>query len=234
VTPLRPALVLALVLGLSGVGEVSAAPPPPPAPATVTPGTAVLRANKGTTLRVRIDDRRTVRRISATKRVGDGTAEDSTPTRIDEDSWSADLVFDRHDPPGPYDVYVDYYDASHGYWVSGRTTGAFLVKRDTTLEFDAAPEDVPRGGTLTLSGVLSRLTASSSGSDYVGHGSKTLTVQYAPSGGSFWDHSTVTTDDDGRFRKRVTAEGDGTWRVHFAGTSRYDASTSRRDAIHVR
>ena len=231
-TPLRPALVLTLVVVLSGAGEVSAGPPPPPAPATITPGTAVLQADRSTTVTVRIDDRRTVKGISATERIGDGIARDQTPTRIDEDSWSADLVFDRHDPTGPYDVYVDYYDESRGYWVDGRTTGAFLVKRDTTLAFDAAPEDVPRGGVMTLSGVLRCLVASSRGSDYVGLGSKTLTVQFAPSGGSFSDRTTVTTDDDGKFRKQVHSHGAGTWRVVYAGTGRYDAS-SRRDAIHV-
>ena len=103
-------------------------------------------------------------------------------------------------------------------------------KSCTLLSFNASPEDVVSGGQLKLSGRLTRLDPDSG---YVGYGSKTLTVQFRPPGGVFANHSTVTTDAAGRFDKRLTATRDGTWRVKFAGTSRYHRETSRHDYIDV-
>ncbi len=95
------------------------------------------------------------------------------------------------------------------------------------MSFNAAPEDVRAGENIALYGRLTPLTPDE------GYAGKTLTIQFKPRGGSFADYTTLTTDADGRYSKKVVAKGDGKWRVRFAGTRDHHSETSRHDFIDV-
>ncbi|MEU8118789.1 hypothetical protein AB0C21_08765 [Spirillospora sp. NPDC049024] len=112
--------------------------------------------------------------------------------------------------------------------VSG--TDAVEVRyRTKILDFNAAPEPVKKGGTVTVMGTLYRQT-----SKWYTYSGKTITFYFLPKGSSKWVYmGKQATDRIGRFRKGFKATKDGTWRAYSGATSTY-AKTYRDDYVDVR
>lgn len=112
--------------------------------------------------------------------------------------------------------------------VSGHD-GVEVRYRTRILDFNAAPEPVKKGGTVTVMGALYRQT-----SKWYTYGGKTIYFYFLPRGSSKWVYAgKQTTDRFGRFRKGFRATKDGTWRAYSGATSTY-AKTYRDDYVDVR
>lgn len=97
------------------------------------------------------------------------------------------------------------------------------------LDYNASPEPVRKGGTVTVQGMLYRYT------DKWHHFVKQKTYFYfRPKGSSKWTYLGSTRGDrNGVFRKRFKATKDGTWRAYYAGSKSY-AKVYRDDYVDVR
>ncbi|MFD5819567.1 calcium-binding protein [Streptomyces sp. NPDC127038] len=93
------------------------------------------------------------------------------------------------------------------------------IKRASSFSgFNASPEPVSKGKTITVSGTLNR--ASWSYMKYYGYGSQPVQLQFKKAGASTYSTvKTVTTSSSGYAKTTVTASVDGTWRFHYAGNS---------------
>ncbi|WP_329097052.1 hypothetical protein OG979_17585 [Actinomadura citrea] len=101
--------------------------------------------------------------------------------------------------------------------------------RTKILDFNAAPEPVKKGGTVTVMGTVYRQT-----SKWYTYGGKTVVFYFLPKGSSKWVYmGKQATDRIGRFRKGFKATKDGTWRAYSGATSTY-AKTYREDYVDVR
>ncbi|WP_153813728.1 DUF5707 domain-containing protein [Streptomyces sp. SUK 48] len=84
--------------------------------------------------------------------------------------------------------------------------------------FNAAPEPVSKGRTITVSGTLNR--ASWSYMKYYGYGSQSVQLQFKPANSSTYSTvKTIKSSSTGYLKTTVTASVDGTWRFHYAGNS---------------
>ncbi|WP_369244312.1 calcium-binding protein [Streptomyces sp. R41] len=111
-------------------------------------------------------------------------------------------------------------------------TGApFKVKRYAKLATtQATPEPVTKGGTLTVSGALTR--ANWDTNVYAGYGSQKVALQFKKSGSSTYSTvKNVTTDSGGKLKTTVTASYSGTWRWKFAGTGTTSGATASGDSV---
>jgi hypothetical protein len=96
--------------------------------------------------------------------------------------------------------------------------------------FNASPEPVKKGRTLTVKGRLTKLV----GSWKPGAGAA-LTVYFKPSGSSKWKAmGTAKADRNGWFTKNFKATADGTWAAAYAGSSSYLGVWSTGDYVDVR
>lgn len=101
--------------------------------------------------------------------------------------------------------------------------------RTKILDFNAAPEPVRKGGTVTVMGALYRET-----DRWKPYGSKTIAFYFLPKGSSKWTYmGSQKADKYGRFRKGFKATKDGTWRAYTSATSSY-IKTYRDDYVDVR
>lgn len=134
---------------------------------------------------------------------------------------------------GKWTVRVTAYDKS-GH-VLARSSEWYEEKGNTQIkEFNASPEPVRAGSTITVAGRLEHIKFGSA-PWYVSYAGKTIRVDFKPEGTTTWTSmGTTTTGSDGRFRKHLTAHKDGTWRAYFAGTSKFDHETSPSDHVDVR
>jgi len=142
---------------------------------------------------------------------------------------------------------TDYYDlknSSAGTWYftaeAAANDGDFYdledsapvkVKRYAKLAVtQASPEPVAKGGTLTVTGKLTR--ANWDTNVYAGYSGKSVALQFKKSGSSTYATvKTVTTDSSGKLRTTVTANSAGTWRWKFAGTSTTGTATAGGDGV---
>jgi hypothetical protein len=117
----------------------------------------------------------------------------------------------------------DYYDLDPGTPVK--------VKRYAKLtNTQASPEPVTKGGTLTVSGTLTR--ANWDTNLYAGYGGKSVALQFKKSGSSTYSTvKNVTTDSSGKLKTTVTANYAGTWRWKFAGSSTTSGATAYGDSV---
>ncbi|MBW8820923.1 MAG: hypothetical protein JF598_22615, partial [Streptomyces sp.] len=107
------------------------------------------------------------------------------------------------------------------------------VKRAAKLTADAAPEPVKKGGTITVSGKLTR--ANWETSRYSGYASQKATLQFrAKSSSSYTTVKTVTSGTGGALRTTTKATKDGYYRYVFAGTATTGSATAPGDFIDVR
>jgi hypothetical protein len=110
----------------------------------------------------------------------------------------------------------------------------FSVKRHTKLEStDASPEPVDKGDKLTVTGWLRRADWDANvWDDYAG---KSVILQFRKSGtDTFKAVKTVTTDNAGKLRTKVTANTTGTWRWRFVNNTVATGATSQGDRVVVR
>ncbi|GAA0236696.1 hypothetical protein GCM10009527_036550 [Actinomadura nitritigenes] len=133
---------------------------------------------------------------------------------------------------GRYTARVVAYDRS-GKKLATREE-SWYEKFDTAVgSFNAAPEPVRKGGTLTVSGRLYRLNDRATG--YTSYPGKTMRIYFRPKGAKTWTYmGSAKTAGDGRFRKGFKASRDGTWRAYFPGTSHCDKQASRDDYVDVK
>ncbi|TDD89591.1 hypothetical protein E1293_04330 [Actinomadura darangshiensis] len=142
---------------------------------------------------------------------GDGTF--NVQGRADRDGYWR-LVVPRGDYAEPSVSGTDYIDVRY---------------RTKILDFNAAPEPVKKGGTVTVMGSLYRET-----DKWKTYASKTIKFYFLPKGSSTWTYlGSQKTDGLGRFRKGFKASKDGTWRAYSGAATSY-IKTYRDDYVDVR
>ncbi|MFH8339450.1 DUF5707 domain-containing protein [Streptomyces sp. AM6-12] len=119
---------------------------------------------------------------------------------------------------GRWNVAV-YAEANNGDYVEKDFYKNRWVKRAASFSgFNAAPEPVTKGRTITVSGTLNR--ASWSYLKYYGYGSQSVQLQFKPANSSTYSTvKTIKSSSTGYLKTTVTASVDGTWRFHYAGNS---------------
>ncbi|TDD89592.1 hypothetical protein E1293_04335 [Actinomadura darangshiensis] len=139
--------------------------------------------------------------------------------------------------------YLTTYDSKKdGYWraryagsaeympaVSG-TDYIDIKYRTQWYNFNASPEPVKKGGTITVKGQLYRFRAEA------GPGPHAPVFVYFKKAGTttYKQVATATTDSNGWFKKTFKASGDGTWMAVYTETTGYLKSTSQGDYVDVR
>lgn len=124
-----------------------------------------------------------------------------------------------------------YYPGSAS--ATAATSPAVHLTRAVTriTGFNASPEPVRKGSTITVTGVLQRR----SGATWSGVSGQTVTVWFRVHGGTTAVHkATVKTGTGGRFTVHFTAAQDGTWYSRYTATSAYLNSASSGDYVDVR
>lgn len=155
-------------------------------------------------------------------------------------AWSYSLESDRTD-------YADLRNSSAGTWHLDMEAAAYdgdyytldssstmKIKRYAKLTTtQATPEPVAKGGTLTVTGALTR--ADWNTNTYTGFAAQKVALQFKKSGSSTYTTvKTVTTDSAGKLRTTTTANASGTWRWHFAGTGTTSPATASGDAVALK
>lgn len=108
------------------------------------------------------------------------------------------------------------------------------VVRDAALTANATPEPVATGGTLTVTGKLTRADWETLGG-YHGYSGMKVQLQFRKKGATAYSLvKTVTADSAGAVRTTVKATVDGYWRYVFTGSSSTEAATSAADYVDVR
>ncbi|MFH8474663.1 DUF5707 domain-containing protein [Streptomyces sp. NPDC018000] len=140
-----------------------------------------------------------------------------------------------------------YKNSLAGTWkvavaaVSGDETSAAVkeafktvgVQRLSKLTVNAAPEPVKKGGTITVTGKLSR----ANWEDYAYHGytGQSVKLQFRKKNSSTYTTvKTIKTNSTGNLKTTVKASVDGYWRYSFGGTSTTPAVTTAGDFVDVR
>ncbi|HEX2316941.1 MAG TPA: hypothetical protein VHJ17_24555 [Thermomonospora sp.] len=124
---------------------------------------------------------------------------------------------------------LPYYYTSPGTVSSGVVTA-----KDKTrfIRFDASPEPVVKGRTLTVQGTLQRRAQDGV---WRSLGNRQVTVYFQAKGTATWQAmGTATTDGRGRLSKRFKAVRDGSWRVTFTGGPLIMPVRSSADFVDVR
>ncbi|MET9556252.1 calcium-binding protein [Streptomyces sp. NPDC006645] len=146
----------------------------------------------------------------------------------------------------PYNDNTDLGNANAGRWyvttlvdtndgasLLTRHTGGFLLKRAGALTVNAAPEPVAKGGTITVTGKLTR--ANWDTYRYAGYTGQSVALQFRPKAGdTYTTVKTLTTDGTGNLRTTVKATADGYWRWSFAGTTTTAPKNATGDYVDVR
>ena len=105
------------------------------------------------------------------------------------------------------------------------------VKTGTAISsFNASPEPVVKGKTITVSGTLQRYVAA-----WGSLGGKTVYIYFRPYQATAWSYMGVATSDRyGRWHKGFTAGRDGTWYAKYKGSDTYLPVTTGGDYVDVR
>lgn len=112
------------------------------------------------------------------------------------------------------------------------------VRQKTTISlFNAAPEPVRKGATLTVSGTLKHFVWSSRGpwGSWEALSGQTVFLYLQPRGARTWTYmATARTDRYGRVRRGFKASRDGTWMARYKGNTTYMPGSSAADYVDVR
>ncbi|MFJ7198828.1 MULTISPECIES: hypothetical protein [unclassified Streptomyces] len=171
----------------------------------------------------------TCRKASTTTSVCTATMQ-IDPSWIDSygsgnEGWDANAV------AGDWRVDATVHANDGDYWISDGIA-SFKVKRAATLTTDASPEPVRKGGTLTVTGKLSR--ANWTDLKYHAFTKQVVKLQYKKPGGRYSTVKTATTDSKGHLRTTVKAVASGSWRWAFLGTNTTMKVVSTGDAVTVK
>ncbi|MGW0879743.1 calcium-binding protein [Streptomyces sp. NPDC002671] len=107
------------------------------------------------------------------------------------------------------------------------------LQRQAKLTVDAGPEPVAKGGTLTVTGKLTR--ANWDTLDYRAYTGQPVRLQFRKAGTTTYTTvKTVNTSSTGTLTTTVPASVDGYWRWSFAGNSSTPAVSAAGDYVDVR
>ncbi|MFI6480691.1 hypothetical protein ACIBH1_22385 [Nonomuraea sp. NPDC050663] len=169
------------------------------------------------------------------KLTGPGSPSDVRgPYKVNESGgkefWRATAVFDA-DNAGNWTVAATAANSDGNNTNTATFTIALKSKLDTKIvDFDADPDVVAKGATLTVTGQLLRER-----SGWKGYEGQPVKIQFRAKGtDAYADVTTATTGGNGHFKAAVKAEATGYWRAHFAGNSGANASTSDSDGVAVK
>ncbi|MGW2643089.1 calcium-binding protein [Streptomyces sp. NPDC001348] len=125
---------------------------------------------------------------------------------------------------------VSAHDSDYIYRDAATT---FKVQRASKLTVDASPEPVRKGGTITVTGKLSR--ANWDDNEYHGYTNQPVKLQFRKQGSTTYSTvKTIRSDSTGDLRTTVTASTDGYFRYSFAGTTTTPAANAPGDYVDVR
>lgn len=135
--------------------------------------------------------------------------------------------------PGTYKAHVtlNWYDSADNYREAVRDV-SFTIRRPTSLTYNASPEPVKRGKSLTHKGQL-KFDPYSFGEMY---GAKGMTIKfYFRKNGStsYVYKGSVVTGAGGKYSKKIVARDSGTWKAVYAGTAARQAQT-KSDKVAVK
>lgn len=131
----------------------------------------------------------------------------------------------------PSDVVVSVYDADHTEYVR-QFPSAFVLKRATAWSlFNAAPEPVRRGATITIKGQLTR--ADWDRRTDVGYSNRVVAVEFRTRTGTYRQIKTAKTGSGGHLTTTVTASANGYWRLRYGGNSTSGPSKVAGDFVDV-
>ncbi|MGP3998639.1 DUF5707 domain-containing protein [Streptomyces sp. 8N706] len=106
------------------------------------------------------------------------------------------------------------------------------LQRHSKLTVNASPEPIAKGGTLTITGKLTR--ANWDTLDYRGYTNQPVKLQYRKAGTTTYTTvKTVYSSSTGDLKTTATASEDVYWRWNFAGTSTTPAATATGDVVDV-
>ncbi|MEV5471969.1 hypothetical protein AB0L66_06375 [Streptomyces sp. NPDC052207] len=108
-----------------------------------------------------------------------------------------------------------------------------LVQRTSTLTVNASPEPVKKGGTITVTGKLSR--ANWETNKYGNYTGQSVKLQFRKKGSSTYTTvRTIRTSSTGNLKTTVKASVDGYYRYAFAGNTTTPAVNAAGDCVDVR
>ncbi|OIJ96634.1 hypothetical protein [Streptomyces colonosanans] len=111
--------------------------------------------------------------------------------------------------------------------------GSTLIQRYSRLTVDASPEPVKKGGTLTVTGKLTR--ANWETRKYAGYGLQSVQLQFCKKGShTYTTLKTIKSGSTGNLKTTVKATGSGYYRYVFAGASTTPAVASTADYVAVK
>lgn len=122
--------------------------------------------------------------------------------------------------------------ANDDSWTHAPQYTTTRLQRQSRLTANAGPEPVAKGGTLTVTGKLSR--ANWDTLDHRGYSGQPVQLQFRKAGTSTYTTvKTVTTSSTGTLSTTAPAAEDGYWRWSFAGTSTTPAVRAAGDFVDV-
>ncbi|MEU6655013.1 calcium-binding protein [Streptomyces sp. NPDC046900] len=122
--------------------------------------------------------------------------------------------------------------ANDGDFVVKEAYSTAKVKRAAKVTVNASPEPVRKGGTLTVTGKLSR--ANWETHDYRGYAGQSVQLQFRKKGATAYTTvRTVKSSSTGTLKTTITASVDGYSRFSFAGTSTTGTAVAAGDFVDV-
>ncbi|MGW7606536.1 hypothetical protein ACWGKW_04515 [Streptomyces sp. NPDC054766] len=128
--------------------------------------------------------------------------------------------------------YWRLYSAGSSDYQSGYSNSVHFNRTATRITgFNAGPEPVRKGHTVTTTGTLQRL----SGTKWVAFDKQRVHILFQAKGKKSWTESgSVKTDSHGHFTARFTAKQDGTWVGFYVASGSYVDAESYHDYVDVR
>ncbi|MEU2624775.1 hypothetical protein ABZ642_42830 [Streptomyces sp. NPDC007157] len=128
--------------------------------------------------------------------------------------------------------YWRLYSAGSSDYQSGYSNSVHFNRTATRIAgFNAGPEPVRKGHTVTTTGTLQRL----SGTKWVAFGKQRVYILFQAKGKKSWTQlGSVKADSHGRFTARFTAKQDGTWVGVYLASGSYVDAESYHDYVDVR
>ncbi|MFD3519373.1 DUF5707 domain-containing protein [Streptomyces sp. NPDC058653] len=123
--------------------------------------------------------------------------------------------------------------ANDSYSTQNDKFGKTSLQRLSKLDVNAAPEPVAKGGTVTITGKLSR--ANWETGTYKGYATQSVVLQFRKSTSTAYTNvKGVKTSSTGTLKTTSKATVDGYWRWNFAGTSTTPAIITAGDFVDVK
>ena len=151
-------------------------------------------------------------------------------TASDATTWKAAGVYSKLDQDDDDSDGHISFTSSYDAW--GPLGSGARIKRAARLTVNASPEPVKKGGTITVTGKLTR--ANWETGTYTGYTTQKATLQFrAKSATSYTTVKTVTSGTGGALKTTTKATEDGYYRYVFAGTTTTGSATAAGDYIDV-